>query len=50
MIIGETAVSTIKTKEKSILEKATENVVKTGKAKPFKLDWSTGGVGGGLDF
>jgi len=45
---GETAVSTIKTKEKGILEKAAENVLQTGKAKPF--NWSTGGISGGLDF
>ena len=40
--------STIKTKEKGILEKAAENVLQTGKAKPF--NWSTGGISGGLDF
>jgi len=45
---GETAVSTIKTKEKGILEKAAENVLQTGKVKPF--NWSTGGISGGLEF
>ena len=40
--------STIKTKEKGILEKAAENVLQTGKVKPF--NWSTGGISGGLEF
>jgi len=42
---GETSVATINTEKKSVLEKATENVMKTGKIQK----WSTGGFGG-LEF